>query len=38
MEENKVKNDSSLDSVKDTKTQSEGKKKTEPTGVSADFF
>ena len=29
MEENKVKNDSSLDSVKDTKTQSEGKKKTE---------
>lgn len=29
MEENKVKNDGSLDSVKDTKTQSEGKKKTE---------
>lgn len=29
MEENKVKNDSSLDSVKDTKTQSEGRKKTE---------
>lgn len=29
MEENKVKNDSGLDSVKDTKTRSEGKKKTE---------
>ena len=29
MEEHKLKNDSSLDSVKDTKTQSEGKKKTE---------
>lgn len=29
MEENTVNNDSSLDSVKDTKTQSEGRKKTE---------